>query len=505
MRFRYALSLLALIPAGALASRLFFSQQDGRWSSHWLGYSHQTTIGDDGCAVTAMAMALQSAGTTVDPSQLNDWLTNNDGFDDGYLSRWNVAARYPGSQLTWLNSGKLSSPSDLKAAIDGGKTLISISSRFRSHDVLIAGYRGAGAAWSDFYYWDPWDDAQQDRPLGDGWVSPGNSVETFMSVTQVGKGLDDPRLLIECYQRNGGGITVGNPLGEVQTVAYGVPSQEFQSGAGGAGAIILNGPAAYWVHGAIFSRYASRAASIGLPSIEEQDAPSSPVSGRGRYQAFDKADIYSAKPGTFLVAGDVRSCYSRNGASGGKLGFPAGDETNAPTSPRGTAGHLQTFEGGAIYSSASDGAYAVTDDVGKIYNAAGGPSGRYGFPVAASRVSNGIVQQPFEGGVISVEGSAPSLEISGDVAVHGSIVEVEVTLTNGGKAPVSGETVDLLQLGSYRSSGTPWTPRDLESGASDKETFEFPAEALAGKVRLLSANVSFPNSKVRLRYLIRNR
>jgi hypothetical protein len=55
-----------------------FSQEDSRWSG--IAYDHtDETIGDGGCALTALAMALSAVGVYVDPDALNDQLTNRPG------------------------------------------------------------------------------------------------------------------------------------------------------------------------------------------------------------------------------------------------------------------------------------------------------------------------------------------------------------------------------------------------------------------------------------------
>jgi hypothetical protein len=64
-----------------------FYQTDSRWSSQQLGTCN-TTIGAEGCAITATAMVFSYYGVTTDPGLLNTWLKNNQGYDQGCRIKW---------------------------------------------------------------------------------------------------------------------------------------------------------------------------------------------------------------------------------------------------------------------------------------------------------------------------------------------------------------------------------------------------------------------------------
>lgn len=80
-------------PAGEVrAAVTAFSQRDARWQADRLGTS-SVTLGQAGCAVTALASLLRDWGAETDPQRLNAWLRVNNGFAQGNLLRWaSVAA-----------------------------------------------------------------------------------------------------------------------------------------------------------------------------------------------------------------------------------------------------------------------------------------------------------------------------------------------------------------------------------------------------------------------------
>jgi hypothetical protein len=66
-----------------------YMQCDSRWGGIQLGTCDDgTTICNAGCAMTSVAMILQTKGAGQDPASLNDWLTNNGGYMDGCGIYW---------------------------------------------------------------------------------------------------------------------------------------------------------------------------------------------------------------------------------------------------------------------------------------------------------------------------------------------------------------------------------------------------------------------------------
>lgn len=160
------MALCALQPAlAAILSIPFFSQRDSRWNM------------PTGCATTSMAMALAYRGSGADPGRLDAWLKKNAGYDSNGLLRWDVAAKYNGTQ--WLTYDGRSTLPDLKtlsSQLDKGKLIIAESKRFPSHFVII---RGVTPDNTVGYYWDPWDANATQRRIGDGFVNVGAGTRVF--------------------------------------------------------------------------------------------------------------------------------------------------------------------------------------------------------------------------------------------------------------------------------------------------------------------------------------
>jgi len=94
-----------------------YNQRDIRWASHPLGT--KSTIGAHGCLMTCASMVCNFFGHASNPLQLNDWLTNNNGYLDGNLFLWDAIERlYPDMKF----DGFISNPStsQIRAAILAG-------------------------------------------------------------------------------------------------------------------------------------------------------------------------------------------------------------------------------------------------------------------------------------------------------------------------------------------------------------------------------------------------
>ena len=68
-----------------------YSQRDARWASHPLGT--RSTIGANGCLMTCASMVCNHFGHASNPLQLNNWLTDNEGYLDGNLFLWAAIER----------------------------------------------------------------------------------------------------------------------------------------------------------------------------------------------------------------------------------------------------------------------------------------------------------------------------------------------------------------------------------------------------------------------------
>lgn len=67
---------------GPGAQYTLYNQRDPKWAAQRLGTSN-TTIGSDGCLLTAYASAMSDAGKVITPDALNIWLTANGGYANG--------------------------------------------------------------------------------------------------------------------------------------------------------------------------------------------------------------------------------------------------------------------------------------------------------------------------------------------------------------------------------------------------------------------------------------
>jgi Peptidase C39 family len=73
-----------------------FAQNDPRWADDELGPA-QSTMGEEGCAVSSAAMVLAYYGQDIDPGRLNAFLSESDGYTpEGWLYWEKAADFHPG-------------------------------------------------------------------------------------------------------------------------------------------------------------------------------------------------------------------------------------------------------------------------------------------------------------------------------------------------------------------------------------------------------------------------
>jgi len=70
-----------------------FAQGDARWSDDALGQT-ESTMGEEGCAVSSSAMVLAFYGQDIDPGRLNAFLTTNGGYTPQGWLYWEKAADF---------------------------------------------------------------------------------------------------------------------------------------------------------------------------------------------------------------------------------------------------------------------------------------------------------------------------------------------------------------------------------------------------------------------------
>jgi hypothetical protein len=67
---------------------VYYNQCDYRWANQRLGWCDDYTLCTGGCAMSSTAMILATKGVNVDPSSLDDWLSNNGGYANGCDLIW---------------------------------------------------------------------------------------------------------------------------------------------------------------------------------------------------------------------------------------------------------------------------------------------------------------------------------------------------------------------------------------------------------------------------------
>lgn len=292
--------------------------------------------------------------------------------------------------------------------------------------------------------------------------------------------------IIDAYNRHGGQPACGDPWDNGSGTPYVHQFgdgyiQDFHGGSADHGSITLhNGDYhagyAYFIHGTIWNKwvqYASIFALLGWPTSDEGDCAQSSVTGIvGRYTRFATATINYHPSGAYAgnayeVHGTIFTKYQAMGYSASPLGLPTSDEFDAASSPFGTTGRLNRFEGGSIYWSASYGAYPVYGQISQQYEAQGGTGSSYGFPTGDPVVSGAMTSQTFEGGTIVV---GPQMSVSPTDVVDFGTVQVgqwkeldAYTVTNNGTGTLTGS---LPGVGSGTWSVVSGSPFSLTAGQS---------------------------------------
>ncbi|SNS01382.1 Uncharacterized conserved protein, contains LGFP repeats [Geodermatophilus pulveris] len=202
----------------------------------------------------------------------------------------------------------------------------------------------------------------------------------------------------------------------------GFPTTSEASVARGRGAFSrFQGGDVYWspttgtriVRGEILAAYRATGGPtgfLGFPTSSDARTPD----GRGWFVRFQGGDVYwSPTTGARYVMGAIRDTWLAAGGSGGYLGFPTTSDTVVPG-----RGAYVRFQGGDVYWSPTTGTQIVRGEILAAYRAAGGPTGRLGFPTtsdARTRDGRGYVVR-FQGGDIWWSPSTRARIVSGATA-----------------------------------------------------------------------------------------
>lgn len=215
----------------------------------------------------------------------------------------------------------------------------------------------------------------------------------------------------------------------------------------------------------------------------------------GKLQRFTSGDIYSSPSGTFYVLyGAVRDAWGAQNWENGALGYPTSDpivdargtsqtfQGGMLVAPTGksvqlvkgvilsswwTAGGLasaagyptsgeiatnggvyQEFQNGRYYWSSATGAHFVSRAALAAWQAAGGLSGVYGYPIGDSIVSGAGTIQSFQGGTLAISASGKAVLIGG---VIGATWLTAGAFTSPAGAPTAGETCGLVNGGCFQT------------------------------------------------------
>lgn len=228
-------------------------------------------------------------------------------------------------------------------------------------------------------------------PLGAATSANGITQVTFeggLLITDA-KGLTVPvfGMTLNAFRVAGGVSVLGAPTEFEKASAAGY-SQAFQKGVvfvpfqGSASAVALE-------------TYGEFVRGGGIPGFGFATGPAIPV-GVGKAQPFQLGSIATDRTGlTAAVRGTTWRVFQSNGGYTGPLSFPMKSEAKVGD------GYVQQFAGGWTYVSPS--ALAVTRGVlNREYWKLGGPSGELGWPLSNETSGNGVWQQRFQHGTISL-------------------------------------------------------------------------------------------------------
>jgi len=174
----------------------------------------------------------------------------------------------------------------------------------------------------------------------------------------------------------------------------------------------------------------------------------------GRVRFYRGGAIYwSASTGAFEMHGALLSQYQLLGGSASPLGLPTSDEQAVP------GGRANTLQGGGLYWSPSTGAKSVYGAIFGRYQALGGPGGLLGLPTAEETNAVGGRMSAFTGGDVFWSVATAAHELHGDIlATDRRLASLGLNLG----LPVTDETGTPDGVGRYNQfSGNGsiyWTP-----------------------------------------------
>jgi len=134
------------------------SQTDHRWGSQLYDHSQLLTIGEKGCALTSLSMALNFAGLATNPGALNSFMAATDRDYNGLSVNWDPAARDISGGTLKFHPRRLTGPAatqylDATVCQQGQPVIVGVNldaQGIPGHFVVVTGKVGA-----DFQIADP--------------------------------------------------------------------------------------------------------------------------------------------------------------------------------------------------------------------------------------------------------------------------------------------------------------------------------------------------------------
>lgn len=190
----------------------------------------------------------------------------------------------------------------------------------------------------------------------------------------------------EAFDELGGVASLGLPIAD-ESGSADRPWQAFQRAG-----IFADGEETTLVRGAVWRswlRYSEERGGLGFPTTTEH------ADRRGaRVQEFVNGVVYVRDGRAVLTVSDIADAHRRAGSASGPLGYPK--STQRASGDR----LVQEFDGGEVWWSSGTGAHSVQTPFLASYRERGGADGALGLPTAeASRFEGGSMQS-FQGGVL---------------------------------------------------------------------------------------------------------
>ncbi len=205
------------------------------------------------------------------------------------------------------------------------------------------------------------------------------------------------------------GSVLGRPVRRERDAAGGGRKRRYANGL----IVWRRGLGAHEVHGKIADRYRAidaEAGSLGYPLTDQRKV----ADGSGSFSRFENGSIYrSHRTGARAVLHRTDERYRKLGGPGGRLGYPTSG-THDASAP----GKVTNFQHGAIYASPDTDAVELMGPILDVYRDRGGP-GDSGlrFPVSPKRTfDDGGRSQRFERGVIAGATAGAMFAVTGPTA-----------------------------------------------------------------------------------------